>query len=73
MARKKSASNAENPYTVTMDELKSMLNCGYASARKIGEASGARVVIGGRVFYIFSRIEKYMEKLADEQAIESEV
>ena len=55
---------SENRITVDAETLASMLNCGRATAVKIGIDSGARVQIGRRVLYKVDRIEKYLDQLS---------
>ena len=50
--------------TVDIDGLDAMLSCGHATARKIGEQAGARIVIGRRVLYLVAKVEKYLESIA---------
>ena len=59
----------EQPIAVDIEGLSAMLSCGRATARKIGEQAGAKIVIGRRVLYsiekvkeilvIFGRIERF--------------
>lgn len=51
--------------TVDIDGLAAMLSCGHATARKIGEQAGARVEIGRRVLYMVSKVQKYLEDIAE--------
>ena len=51
--------------TVDIDGLAAMLSCGHATARKIGEQAGARIVIGRRVLYMVDKVYKYLDALAD--------
>ena len=39
----------EQPIAVDIEGLSAMLSCGRATARKIGEQAGAKIVIGRRV------------------------
>ena len=50
--------------TLDIDGLAAMLSCGHATARKIGEQAGARIVIGRRVLYLVAKVEKYLESIA---------
>lgn len=56
---------AEQLLAVDIDKLAAMLSCGQASARKIGEDAGARVMVGRRVLYSVSKVSKYLEAIAD--------
>lgn len=40
----------EQPIAVDIEGLSAMLSCGRATARKIGEQAGAKIVIGRRFF-----------------------
>ena len=51
--------------SVDVEKLAAMLSCGQATAKKIGEEAGARIVIGRRVLYSISKVEKYIEKMAE--------
>lgn len=55
----------EKVLTVDAETLAGMLNCGRSTAAKIGNDAGARIQIGRRVLYKVSRIEKYLEALAE--------
>lgn len=52
-------------FSVDVEKLAAMLSCGQATAKKIGEEAGARIVIGRRVLYSISKVEKYIEKMAE--------
>ena len=41
------------------------LSCGCATARKIGEQAEARIFIGRRVLYSVSKVQKYLESIAE--------
>ena len=45
------------PITVNIDKLSAMLSCGHATARKIGEQAGAKIVIGRRVLYSVEKVK----------------
>lgn len=51
--------------TVNADTLAGMLNCGRATAIKIGTDAGAKIQIGRRTLYKVSIIEKYLEAIAE--------
>ena len=55
----------EHLLTVDIENLSAMLSCGHATARKIGEQAGAKVVIGRRVLYSVDRVRKYLDCLAE--------
>lgn len=52
--------------TVNADTLAGMLNCGRATAVKIGTDAGAKIQIGRRTLYKVSIIEKYLEAIAEQ-------
>lgn len=52
--------------TVSTENLAKMLDCGRATAVKIGMAAGARVQVGKRVLFKMDKIEEYLNKLAEE-------
>lgn len=54
-----------NVITVDIDKLSSMLSCGYATARKIGEQAEARIYIGRRVLYSVNKIQRYLDSIAE--------
>ena len=51
--------------SVDLEKLAAMLSCGQATAKKVGEEAGARIMIGRRVLYSVSKIQKYIEKIAE--------
>lgn len=52
--------------TVNVDTLAGMLDCGRATAAKIGSDAGARVQVGRRVLYKVTVVEKYLDAMAGE-------
>ena len=50
----------EQPIAVDIEGLSAMLSCGRATARKIGEQAGAKIVIGRRVLYSIEKVKKYL-------------
>lgn len=50
--------------TVDIEGLAAMLSCGKATAREIGEQAGAKIVLGRRVLYLVTKVEKYLESIA---------
>ncbi len=44
--------------------LQSKLNCGYATATEVGKRAKARIIIGRRVWYKVSLIDKYLDDIA---------
>lgn len=56
---------AEQPLMVDIEKLSALLSCGNATARKIGEQAGAKVVIGRRVLYSVDRVKSYLDCLTE--------
>ncbi len=48
------------PITVDIETLSAMLSCGHATARKIGQQAGAKIVIGRRVLYSVEKVKEYL-------------
>ena len=57
--------NSEHYLTVDVDRLSAMLSCGHSTARKIGEQSHAKIVIGRRVLYSVEKVKAYLDSLTD--------
>ncbi len=55
----------EYPITVDLESLSAMLSCGRATARKIGEQAGAKIVVGRRVLYSVEKVKKYLSSLEE--------
>ena len=53
------------PITVNIDTLSALLSCGHATARKIGEQAGAKIVIGRRVLYSVEKVKNYLSYLEE--------
>lgn len=51
--------------TVNAETLAALLDCGRATAVKIGTDAGAKIQIGRRTLYKVSIIEKYLETIAE--------
>ncbi len=47
-------------YSYVVPDLSARLSCGRATARKIGEQAGAKIVIGRRVLYSIEKVKKYL-------------
>lgn len=62
---KTSKTDTDIKITVDIGGLAAMLSCGHATARKIAEQAGARVEIGRRVLYMVSKVQKYLEDIAE--------
>ena len=56
----------ENQVTWNSEQLPEKLGCGICTARKIGEAAGAKIVIGKRVLWNASKIQAYLDNLAEQ-------
>lgn len=52
--------------TVNAETLAGMLDCGRATAVKIGTDAGARIQIGRRTLYKVSIVNKYLDALSGE-------
>ena len=52
--------NASQHIIDLVDGLSARLSCGRATARKIGEQAGAKIVIGRRVLYSIEKVKKYL-------------
>lgn len=50
--------------TVNVATLSEILDCGRATAVKIGDDAGAKIQIGRRVLYNVSVIERYLNAMA---------
>lgn len=59
--------NRKEPDVIAVDieKLSSILSCGHATARKIGEQAEARIYIGRRVLYSVSKIQKYLDAISE--------
>lgn len=53
------------PIAANIDKLSAMLSCGHATARKIGEQAGAKIVIGRRVLYSVEKVKNYLSYLEE--------
>jgi len=53
----------QNAITVNIDGAVELLGCGKATARKIGEESGAVIKLGHRNLYKVDVLKEYMSKL----------
>lgn len=58
--------DSEKFLTVNVDTLAGMLNCGRATAVKIGTDAGAKIQIGRRTLYKVSIVERYLDSLSGE-------
>lgn len=55
----------EKMIAVDIEKLSSMLSCGHATARKIGEQAHAKIIIGRRVVYSVEKVRGYLNSLAE--------
>ena len=52
---------------VTTDGLQDLLDCGRATAVQIGGQAGARIEVGKRLLWNVSKVQSYIDSLAEEQ------
>lgn len=71
--RKTKAQRADNKVAVNAESLAEILDCGRATAVKIGTAAGARFQIGKRVLFKMDKINAYLDQLSEEGCNEQEV
>ena len=62
--RKTKEREGDSTLAVDLEKLAGMLSCGTATARQIGEAAGARIVMERRVLYSVTKVQKYLELIA---------
>ena len=62
--RKTKERETDQLLAVDIDKLSGMLFCGQATVRQIGEDAGERIMIGRRVLYSVSKVERYLEAIA---------
>lgn len=60
---KTTSADSDVMITVDIDKLAAMLSCGKATARKIGEDAGAKLVFGRRVLYSVDKVREYIQSL----------
>ena len=53
-----------SPITVNTETLAENLDCGKATAVKIGNAAGAKIQIGKRVLWNVDRINSYLDSIS---------
>lgn len=63
--RKADVQKSDVKLAVCAESLASMLDCGRATAVKIGTEAGARVQVGRRILFKVDRVEKYLEGLLE--------
>lgn len=56
--------NIENKIAITTKELQSALSCGRYSAVQLGEAAGAKVQFGKRVFWNVEKVKAYINEIS---------
>jgi hypothetical protein len=52
---------------VTTEDLQDLLDCGRATAVEIGRLAGARIEVGKRLLWCVSKVQSYIDRLAEEQ------
>jgi len=68
--RKTNRNETENRLTVNTETLAEMLDCGKATAVKIGDAAKARIRLGKRVLWNMRKVQEYLDAAG---MVESEV
>ena len=63
--RKTNTIETEKRIMVNAENLAKMLDCGRATAVKIGTEAGARIQICKRVLFKMDKVEEYLETLAE--------
>ena len=56
----RSVRTLDNSLTISTESLTKLLDCGRATAIKIGDAAGARIQIGRRVLWNSEKIRQYI-------------
>ena len=56
--------DTQSKIAINTDELQAMLSCGRYSAVQIGEAAGARIQIGKRIFWNVEKIKSYINSIS---------
>lgn len=68
MVKKKNYSiDASDRVTVGIDTLAALLDCGRATATKIGTDAGARIKVGRRVYFRMDKVNAYLDDLTDKE------
>ena len=52
---------------VDTNGLQNLLDCGRATAVEIGRQAGARIEVGKRLLWNVSKVQSYIDSLAEEQ------
>jgi Tfp pilus assembly protein FimT len=65
MNKTKNRIETGNRIMVSAETLAGMLDCGRATAVKVGCDAGAKVQVGRRTLYKVSVVERYLEGLAE--------
>lgn len=63
--RKTTARETDMLLSVDIEKLSALLSSGQSTAKKIGEDAGARIIIGRRVLYSVSKVQRYLEAIAE--------
>lgn len=66
MMKTTSSSNISHRLTVSAETLAQMLDCGRATAVKIGKEAAARVQVGTRVLWNVDKIQRYLDNISTE-------
>lgn len=65
MNKTNTSEKPETLLTVDTVTLAKMMNCGRATAYKIGTEAGAKIQLGRRVLFKVSKVNAYLEQLAE--------
>ncbi len=57
--------NKDISMAVTAETLASMLDCGRATAVRIGTDAGAKIQVGWRTLYKVSKVDKFLEAITE--------
>lgn len=55
------------PIAANSKELATLLGCGYKTAVTIGNEAGAKITIGKRVIWNVKTVQKYLDKIQNDQ------
>ncbi len=61
--RRTKANNVDNAIMINVNQLMEKLNCGYKTAKEVGELANARIYIGRRVWYNIEKIQEYLDEI----------
>ncbi len=60
--------NLDKRISVSAETLAKLLDCGRATAVKVGTECGARMKIGGRVLFRVDKIKEYLDQVTEPAA-----